>query len=214
MRSTMLALVGVLVGSQALGGTFFNAANTGANVSTRASWLSAAGISAGTYFEDFESLAGGTNVHGDGSYFTGGLVIFGANSSAVIAAGGSSIGGSNPIDARAVEFSEGTGIRATLDLNEARYIAGYDIDHTGISLRLVYGDSTTQTFSLDSTNGSGDSAEFWGVVADTGQTIDRLEFVGVGGTSGWALDNLEYDAVPEPATWLALAAGFALRRRR
>ena len=61
MRRTMLALVGVLVGSQAMGGTIFNSTGPAGNEAMHASWLDAAGITAGAYFEDFESLAGGTN---------------------------------------------------------------------------------------------------------------------------------------------------------
>lgn len=195
---------------------FFNSASFAGNGAMRSSWLTAAGITGGQYFVDFESYAVGTNLNGVD--LGGGAALSHPTSTALVQSSASFFGSSNPIDTKALSLGETSG---TITLNFATpvdYIGGYDIDQPGATVRATLTDNSTISFSWDSTGSSGNSAEFWGLWRNDAAAISKVEFVATNGGDGeWGLDNLEYGAVPEPGTMIVVGAGLALtqlRRRR
>jgi hypothetical protein len=211
MRVILCLAFSVAFGAVASAVTFFNSTGFANNGTVRTNWLAAIGVSNGQFFEGFESIANATNVHNNGSFFSGGLRILSATGTAKVTSSTSDLGGSNPIGTKALALSEGSGLRATLEFDGgyATYAAGYDIDQSTATIRVVLEDTTFQEYVLDSTASGGNSAEFWGVVAGAGEKIDRVEFRTVGGSAGWGLDSLEYNQipVPEPASMAVMAVG-------
>ncbi|MBX3110740.1 MAG: PEP-CTERM sorting domain-containing protein [Fimbriimonadaceae bacterium] len=175
--------------------------------------MAAAGVANGQYLQDFESydldtdmegaaIGGGATLHNSG---TGGLLIKGAGA----------FGGSNPIGDRGLFHNESSYV----DLNfatPALYFGAYDIDSSGTDIKVTFSDGSTHVFSTESTGASGDSAEFFGLVAENGLNFTKIQFDG-SGVGGWGLDNFEYgvESVPEPASLSVMAVGgLALLRRR
>jgi len=200
----------------AFAGTFFNASLPSDNAATLAAFRAASGFATPEHFVDFESLTTGENVSGNSALFPI-MTLTSSNGSALISEGAGSIGGSNPIDAKAVEMSESADVTLAFSTAVAS-IGGFGIDQGGINLIVHFVGGGSDTASINGTAVSGDSAEFWGYVVAPGDgLIESIEFTNVNGSAGWALDNLEYNtAVPEPMTMIALGAGAAalLRRRR
>lgn len=207
-----LTLLGICGSAHA---TFFNSAAFANNGATQSSFYTAAGISSPQWLVDFEAIPVSTNVHGNASLFPN-LTITTSNSSAVVTSGAGSIGGSNPIGARALQMAEGNNVFLTF-ATPVDYIGGFDIDQSGLSLTVFLVGGGSESVNLETTAGDGNSAEFWGYVKNSGgPQISSVRFSGVSGASGWALDNLQYNTpVPEPCTILALGTGaVALMRRR
>lgn len=211
------AFVCALLGATmpAFAGTFFNATLPADNPATLAAFRAASGFATPEHFVDFESLTTGENVSGNSALFPI-MTLTSSNGNALISEGAGAIGGSNPIDTKAVEMSESADVTLSFS-TPIMSIGGYSIDQSNINLVIRFVGGGVQNFVITGTAASGNSAEFWGFVADQGDgLIESVEFTNVGGVSGWGLDNLEYNAVPEPMTMIALGAGAAalIRRRR
>lgn len=194
--------------------TFHNALSPSENTNTMNDWLADAGIVSPEFLVDFESFSNNTNVHDASGLFPLDLVFrdTSGESSALVNTG--PFAGSNPIGELALEHNEQAWLELDFGSQPVSYVAGYDIDQAGGIVRVTLLDGAVETFTLDTTAAAFDSAEFWGLVAGTGNYIQKVEF-DVSGDSSWALDNVMYGgAVPEPATMLALGAGLALIARR
>jgi len=97
-----------------------------------------------------------------------------------------------------------------------RQKTAYEIDTGGGTWTVTFVGGGTASATFDTTNSSGDSAEFHGYVVDGGgPLITRVSYNTAGGDGEWGLDNLEYSTpVPEPGTMAALALGLAAFSRR
>ena len=103
----------------------------------------------------------------------------------------------------------------TLDFTSTSYTKNGGVYGAGLDIRnnlngfhdalVSFGDGSTSLYDL--AEGSG----FWGITSSAG--ISSISFGPNGGTtqSGYFdIDNLTIGAVPEPATWLLLVAGFVM----
>lgn len=191
----------------------FNSTAPANNAATRQSWLDAIGVSAGDYFADFENIPLDTNIHGVTGLLPGGLTMYDtATAHSLFVRGSSSyFGNSNPIGTRAVAHSGSPWLELDFSANPMDYVGGYDIDNLGSTVRVTFVDDTFASFNLESTNPSGDSAEFWGVFRNDKPKIKKVAF---DPTNEWGIDNIEYGPVPEPATLLVLAPVLLFFRRR
>ncbi|MBI5708150.1 MAG: PEP-CTERM sorting domain-containing protein [Armatimonadetes bacterium] len=192
--------------------SFFDAANAAANTSERNAWLTACGVTSGQYFEDFEAIAVGTNLHGQTGLLPGGLVIWDTSTAhaAFVQSSSSFFGGNLPLDTRGVAHNEQAYLELDFTAAPVDYVAGFDLDHTGTVLIVTFIDDTTEQTNLDSAQ----PAEFWGVWRNDKPRIKRIQ-LDSSGDHEWGIDNLEYGVVPEPATLCTLGIGaFAIARRR
>ncbi len=189
---------------------FFNAPTTADNTVTRTNWLAGVGISAPQYFVDFESgFTNGQNISGQLGLFPAGLVIrdtSGANQ-AVIRSGSGVIGGSNPVGTFAVTQNELPFLELDFSASPIDYFGGLDIDQAGTSVIVTFLGGATTTFSLETTDGSGDTAEFFGIFRNDLPPITKIQF-DASGDGSWGLDNLQYGqkGVPDMGGTLSLLA--------
>lgn len=215
-RFFLVLAMGAVAGSSSGAVQFLNSTSFAGNAAMRTSWLTAAGITGGQYFIDFESYSVGTNLNGVD--LGGGVTLSHPTASALVQSSPTFFGSSNPIDTKALALGENAGVITLNFATPVDYIGGYDIDQPGATLRATLTDNSTISFSWDSTGSSGNSAEFWGLWRNDAAAISKVEFVATNGGDGeWGLDNLEYGAVPEPGTMIVVGAGLALtqlRRRR
>jgi hypothetical protein len=214
--------VRVLVSLAALGAvaasfgqvTLFNSASAANNAATKNSWLTAAGISAGDVFQDFESYALGTNLNG--SAVGGGLTIseLSANPFMQVQSSGLFFGGSVPFG-KGLALKENRTVRFDFDA-PISYFSLYSLDDGGSDVRVHLENGTFVDFNnLDNAGSGGANAEFLGIFA-AGPKIVRIDYAGQGGEGEYGFDNFEYQAVPEPGLLLAGGVGLALlvKRRR
>lgn len=192
------------------GGLFFNSSAPANNATTRTNWLAAIGIVTGDYFEDFEGIPLDTDLHGVTGLLPGGLVIYDTSSAHHAYVRGSStyFGGSNPIGTRGVAHNEQPYLELNLSAQPMDYVGGYDLDHTGGSMRVTYTDNVVETFTLDATGSGTNVWEFWGIYRNDMPQILKIQF-DVGGDGEWGIDNLEFGPVPEPMTLAILGVGVA-----
>jgi len=177
-------------------------------------WLTAAGIAAPEFTEDFESYAIGTDLNG--AQFIGGVTFTDTNVTPSV-----TVQSSSAFFGSSIPFGQGLALREsrlfTFEfVQPVQYFALYDIDAGGGGVTLYLSDNTTASFTgFDSTASSGLSGEFLGFVS-SGPAITKIDFNGAGGDGEWGIDNVMYGAVPEPATMAALGLGVAamIRRRK
>src|SRR5690606_18944808 len=100
MRKFLIIVASVAVASPSFATLYFNSATPANNAATRASFLAAAGVGSGQFFEDFESYALNTDMNG--ASLAGGLVMNNTGTGLMDIRGGTSFGGSTAIDAQAV----------------------------------------------------------------------------------------------------------------
>ncbi len=170
-------------------------------------------MTSGEFFEDFESYAIDTNMHG--AALAGGVTLENTGTGELlIKSAASDFGGSNPIDTKALRHNESPYVEVVFT-NSANYFGGYGIDHGATQAILTLSDNSTESFTLNNTTSGGDSAQFFGFVAENGLTISKIQFDATGDAE-WGLDNFEYGVVPEPATitFLGLGALALLRRKK
>lgn len=209
----LIVALGLATAQLASATLLFNASTPADNAATLAAFRAAAGITSPQFFEDFESYTVGTPMNG--VTVTGGMTLFNSATDTMEIRGPGAFGGSNPIGQRGLFKREAPWLVMDFSSGPALYVGAYDIDSGGAPVRVTYSDNSTQTFNLETTGAAGDSAEFFGFVAENNLLITKVEVDG-SGSSGWGLDNIEYGVVPEPATLsvLGVLAIAALRRKK
>ena len=206
----VLAALALAIPAQAT--LFFNSTSNANGSAERDAWLTAIGITTPDNLVDFEGFTAGDSL-ADVPH-AGSLVTRNTGSGVLEARGAGAFGGSNPIGTLGMWHNESSFLVLDFTTGPVTYVGGWDIDHTGGNIRVTFDNADIQTFSLEGTGGTGNSAEFWGLVVDDGRNISKLE-LNVSGDSSWGLDNIEYsDAVPEPATMTILGAAAALAAAR
>lgn len=200
----------------------FNSSNQAGNASTRSDWLATVGISSPEFLVDFESgFSDGQNIHGL-AVLPGGLVINDTGPGTpmiIIESGSGDIGGSNPVGGFSATQDEQAFLELDFSANPVDYVGLMDIDHTGTSGVVTFVGGTTANFSLDSTSGFGDTAEFFGIFRNDLPQITKVE-LNASGDGNWGVDNIEYGSiasVPEPSSGLfgvVFLLGLAGIRRR
>lgn len=213
------ALGSALAGSAFGSVQFFNSDVPADNATTRASWLSAAGVGTPAFLEDFESSALlNVNVSGVSGLLAGSLTITDTSTEgeAFVRNSSSYFGGSNPVGSQALAHNERQYLQLDFGAGGVDYVGGLDIDHGVTTVIVTYVGGGTSTHSLEGTGSSGDTAEFWGFFRNDMPRITRIE-MDASGDGEWGVDNLEFGAapVPEPATiaLVGMALAAAARRR-
>ena len=210
----VMSLVVFVAGTARAGLMTFNSNTPDDNIATRSNWLNAAGIGAPKYLVDFESgFTNNQDISGVSGLFPGNLIITdtGTSGDAIIRSGAGIINGSNPVGEFSVTQNERAYLELDFSANPVDYIAFQDIDHAGTTGIVTFVGGSTANISFETTVGSGNSAEFYGIFRnDTPQiTLVQLDASGDG---RWGIDTIEYS--PEPATLaLMLVGGLALLRR-
>lgn len=183
----------------------FNSTTTAGNAAARSDWLSAIGVAAPEFSIDFEAgFAAGQNVHGL-ALFPAGVLLNDTGPgtpSMIIRSGAGEIGGSNPVGSFSVTQDEQAFLEINFSANPVDYVGFMDIDHTGTSGIITFVDDTSRSFSLDSTAGSGNSAEFFGIFRNDQPKIRKIE-MNASGDGRWGLDHIEFGGisnVPEPGS--------------
>jgi hypothetical protein len=202
-----LATAGLTLGFGAQAGLLtFEAATSANNASTYAAWLAATGAATAQHTANFESgFAANQNISGVGGLFGGGLVITDTSAAgqAIVRSGAAVINGSNPIGTFALTHNEQAFLQFDFSAAPVSYFGAYSIDQAGTNVMIDFVDGSSASFSIATTNASGDSAEFFGFVSQGGPLVNRIRF-DANGDGRWGLDNLAYGTVPEPGS-LALA---------
>ena len=222
MRRIPALIIAGLLSFNLNAATTFLASQPSDNSATEAAFLAAIGGGPAEFFLDFESgYMDGDTVNGPVGI--GGLSITGiaqGGGPPRIEAGNGSIGGSNPIGTYALELADdgsfsGSNVLELTFSTPIAYLSFYVIDAGSRSINY-----DTGSFTSGSTNSSGDSAEFRGIVFAPGEfpTTITAPF-DPSGTSGWAVDNLSWGTtvVPLPAGLpflLSGLAGLVMFRRR
>ena len=209
-----LVVMGVLgtLASSANGGIItFNSSTSAGNAAARSDWLASIGIAAPDHLIDFESgFSDGQNIHGL-NIFPNGVLLndTGPGTPAItIRSGAGDIGGSNPVGGFSATHDERAFFELDFSANPVDYVGFLDIDHTGTTGIVTFVDGTTTNISFETTSGSGDTAEFYGIFRNDSPRITRLE-LNASGDGTWGLDNIEYGSiasVPEPASSLIFVA--------
>ena len=121
--------------------------------------------------------------------------------------------GGDDFQCRAAQHDEAPYLEFGLSADPADYFGFYDIDHATGTLIVTYTEDTTDSFCPESTGGSGNSAEFFGVYRNDMPRIKLIQ-INIGADAEWGVDNLEYNSViPEPATWSLLLGAVGVSRR-
>lgn len=202
-------------------GQYFQSTAFANNGAVRTSWLTAAGVAAPDFVEDFESFAVGTDINGDplagGATFTAGSTS--ATAGGVVQSSPSFFGSSNPIGTRGLAMIEsGSASNIVTFASPVTYFAGYHADTGGGTLIVTYVGGATENYTLTGNGTDGNTAIFFGIYNNDRPGIVSVNLNNVtGGDGQWMLDNFEFGGtpVPEPATMAALGLGVAalLRRR-
>jgi PEP-CTERM motif-containing protein len=192
----------------------FNSPDAASNTATRDAWLAAIGIAAPDNLVDFEiGFANGQNISGVGGLFPLDLVITdtsGANA-AIIRSGAGIINGSNPIGVFALTHNELAFLEFDFSANPVDYFGFFDIDQAGTTGIVTFEGGATAMIGFETTEGAGDSAEFFGIFRNDMPRIIRVQ-LDASGDGRWGVDNLQYGvaAVPEPATVSLMGIGLAV----
>jgi hypothetical protein len=220
MRPAVVVAVGLMavVGAAQAGVYLVNSDAPSGNAAALNAWLSQIGCPP-EFLEDFETgFTVGQNLSGVAGLLPGELVIRDTGPgtpSAAVQSSSTWFGGSNPIGTYAVAHDEQAYLELDFSARPVDYVSLYDIDHTGMDVTITFVGGGTASTHLETTGGSGDSAEFFGAYRNDQPRMTRLQ-LDASGDGRWGIDNLRYGLVPEPAT-LALVAlgglGMLLRRR-
>jgi hypothetical protein len=198
----------------------FEAATPANNASTYAAWFTATGATAVQHAETFESgFVANQNISGTPGLFGAGLVITDTSAAgqAIIRSGAGVINASNPIGSFAITHNEQAFLQFDFCAAPVSYFGAYSIDQAGTNVMIDFVDGSSASFSIATTNASGDSAEFFGFVSQGGPLVNRIRF-DANGDGRWGLDNLAYGTAPEPGSFalagLAFMAMAGSRRSR
>jgi hypothetical protein len=198
----------------------FESPSTSNNATYYGNWLAAVGITESQveHFVDFESgFTAGQNLHNVTGLLPGELVIRDTGPgtpAAMVQSSSAYFGSSNPIGSFALAHDEQSYLELDFSARPIDYLSLYNIDHTGTTVIVHFVGGGTLNASFDGTNGSGDSAEFWGIWRNDMPRITRVQ-MDASGDGEWGVDSIRYGIIPEPATLALLAlGGLALTRRR
>lgn len=173
-----------------------NAANYSTANASYLLWLADIGKAADQvqYTVDFETgFTAGQNVSGVSGLFPGGLVITdtGSAHSAKVQSSSTYFGGSKPVGSFALAHNESAYLELDFRANPVDYVSFRDIDHTGTSVIVHFTDGTTANTSFETTTGSGDNAEFFGIYRNDMPRITRVQ-LNATGDGEWGIDNIMY----------------------
>jgi len=189
---------------------FFNSPTNADNPATYSAWLSAIGISAPQFLEDFEDTGqfiAGTDINGVSGVLPAGLVVTQSSSGMVeVVSGSGSIGGGNPLGNQAVVMDQFP-LVFDFSANPIDYFGVFTMDHVGANdgFSVTYTTNGFDNNDISNTLSSGESAEFIGVYTDD-QLIKQVRIAVANGSGLWGMDNIQFGlaaVVPVPATfWL------------
>lgn len=203
----------------------FQSSTPANNATERTNWLNAIGIGAPEFLVDFESgFTDGQNISGVGGLFPAGMVITdtGPSAAALIETDSGAIGGSNPVGNASVTQDERQYLELDFSANPVGYVGFNDIDHTGTNILVSFVGGGSDSFSIETTGSSGNTAEFVGIYRNDQPRITLIR-LDASGDGDWGIDNIEYGdiaGVPEPSTWALLTlagvgfGGYQMRRKR
>jgi hypothetical protein len=134
-------------------------------------------------------------------------VISSSDGSAVITSVQGFIDGSNPVGTYALAHLDEAVLSLNFSAFPVNYVALQDIDTQGTTVTVTFVGGSTVSFSIETTEASGDSAEFLGIFRNNMPGITRVE-LNATGTGYWGVDNIEYGpAVPIPGALYLLGSG-------
>ena len=189
----------------------FNSATSAGNAAAKAAWQAAIPSGVSMHLVDFESgFANNQDIHNVGGLFPEGLVIRDTNAgggglNAVIRSGAGVINGSNPIGTFALTHDELAFLELDFSAKPILALSFNDIDQAGTTGIVTFVGGGTENIFFETTAVSGDSAEFYGIVAQGMPPITKVQ-LDASGDGRWGVDNLMY-AVPEPGTLAILGLG-------
>ncbi|MFB8792178.1 MAG: hypothetical protein U7123_25860 [Potamolinea sp.] len=173
----------------------FNSKKNSDNGTFRTKWLTAIGTKKIQCKVDFESgFKNNQNI--SGIKHCGGLVIKDTSTAnaVIIKSGNGSIGGSNPVGVYSATHNEKAYLVLDFSAKPVDYVAFLDIDQTATGGFVEFVNNTKVPISFETTAGTGNSAEFFGIFRNNMPRIKRV-LLDASGDGLWGIDNIEYGVV-------------------
>ncbi|MBN2377388.1 MAG: hypothetical protein JXD22_13375 [Sedimentisphaerales bacterium] len=190
-----------------------NSGSVSENESTYAAWLDDVGITEDQlqYLVDFETgFTEGQNISGIAGLFSGGLIITDSSSTnaAIIRSSSSYFGGSYPVGTFSVAHNEKAYLELDFTAQPVDYVSFQDIDHAGTTVYVDFIEGPSVSFSVETTNTSGTSAEFIGIFHNDMPMISKVR-LDASGDGEWGIDTIRYGVVSPCIVDLTSFAKFA-----